>query len=484
MDTKLSTISSELTNLIKNENSNEKNIHDFDGVYLFLSFDIVNSTAYKSLNPYWTDTFSLFREYVSRDMEECFRIKHNDTDTEKDFCDLKYYLWKNLGDEVIFIFPNPKISELCKLLDTSWKVLDKICKSLDTPTKKSSVKVSVKATLWLAEIDKKEKYRKEDNYMQEPAFFEKNINIALKDCEHRTIDFLGPDIDAGFRLSQFSSHNKISVDARLAWILLKLCSENQYHNYLENNAKIVSFKVLKGVWNEKPYPIIWYLPKWENEKLFYYFEEENKNSIAYEITSKKFSFKDISVLETILSDAKQLDYSEYLLNLMKEKAGRSIKALERMFDTDKLVELHLICLCLNENNEILVLKRTIDRDYLPNKWDFGCAFLSKGNNLEDSLINGYMSKIGTEIELMNNKLPIKIIKIDGDGSKTVNALVFVGKVRKKEIKINKKKYSDYKWLSYDYFYPNKLLKNKENCVSGFEDRFNDVVHFLNKNNQS
>lgn len=480
MDTK-TTISSELNDLINTENLNKKNIHNFDGVYIFLSFDIVNSTAYKSLNPYWTVTFSLFREYVSKVMEECFRKKNSDTETEKDFCDLKHYLWKNLGDEVIYMFPNPRISELYKLLDTSWKVLDKICNSLDTPTKNSPVKVSVKATLWLAEIDKKETIHVEKDYKEESSFSKKNINIALKDSDYNTIDFLGPDIDAGFRLSQFSSHNKIAIDARLAWILLKLISENQYHNYLENNAKIVSFKILKGVWNEKPYPIVWYLPKWNNEKLFYYFEEENKNSIAYEIVSRNYSFKDISVLDTILSDAKQLDYSNYLLDLMKKKDGIPIKALERIFETNKLVELHLICLCLNENNEILILKRTNDRDYLPNKWDFGCTFLSKDNDIEDSLINGYISKIGTKIRLMNNKLPIKIIKIDGEGEKIINALVFVGKVERDKIKIDKRKYSNHKWLAYDYFYPNKSLKNKEQCVLGFEDRFNDVVHFFNKN---
>lgn len=470
---------SELRNLIENEDANEKNIHDFDGVYIFLSFDIVNSTAYKSLNPYWTDTFSLFREYVSKVMEECFKEKQNNSETEKNFCDLKFHLWKNLGDEVVFMFPNPKISELYKLPDTSWKVLDKICKSLETPTKNSSVKVSVKATLWLAEINKKENYRNKKEEV-EPPLLERNINIALKDYEHNSIDFLGPDIDAGFRLSQYASHNKLTIDARLAWILFKLISENQYHNSLETNAKIVAFKVLKGVWNEKPYPIIWYISNWMKERLFYYFEEENSNSIAFEIASKNYSFKDIVTLDAILSDAKQLDYSKYLLNLIKQMNGKSIKALDRIFDTNKLIELHLICLCLNENNEILVLKRTEDRDYLPGKWDFGCTYLSKDNTIEDSLINGYMSKIGTEITILNNKLPIKTIEIDRYDKKTINALVFIGKIRKDKIVLNSKKYSTYKWLAYDTFAPNESLpqKCKEQYVSGFEDRFNDVVQFI------
>jgi hypothetical protein len=77
-------------------------------------------------------------------------------------------------------------------------------------------------------------------------------------------------------------------------------------------------------------------------------------------------------------------------------------------------------------------------------------------------------------------MPINSIKIDRQDDKIINALVFVGKVEKDKVDINKKKYATYRWLSYDYFYPNKHLKQdiKASFVSGVEDRFNDVVKFL------
>lgn len=480
--------------LTENKKNDIKSNHDYDGIYIFLSFDVVNSTAYKSLNPYWTKTFSLFRDYATKYMTECFREKHTESDTEKDFCDLKFYLWKNLGDEVIFMFPNPRISELHKLPDTSWKVLDLISSSLETPTKNSSVKVSVKATMWIAEIDekgilRKERIKQEYNSIQndenteiddEPTFQERNINIAIKDTEHNSIDFLGPDIDTGFRLSHYANHNKLTIDARLTWILINLVKETQYHNYFNENAKIVTYKPLKGVWNEKPYPIIWYIPEWDNTHLFYYYEEVDEDTVAYEVAKNDYSFTEINKLKTILEDTKQLDYSNYLLKKLKEINGKQIKELNRIFDSNKQNELHLICLCLNENNELLILKRHKDRKYLPNVWDFGCTYLRKDSNIIESLINGYYSKIRTEIKLLNNNLPINTITIDRQDDRIINALVFIGKVEKKKIEIDKNKYSKINWVKYDFFYPDKHLKQevKSSYVSGFEDRFNDVVRFL------
>lgn len=467
---------------------------DFDGMYIFLSFDIVNSTAYKSLNPYWTKTINLFREFSFKYMSECFREKPNASNTEKDFCDLKYFFWKNLGDEVIFMFPNPKISELYKLPDASWSVLDRIYKSLETPTSNSSVKVSVKATLWIAEIDEKSELRRQrilDEYNalvkkanievgEEPPFQERNINVAINDITHNTIDFLGPDIDTGFRLSHYASHNKLTLDARLAWILINLVEKTQYHNCFKSNAKIVGYETLKGVWNEKPYPIIWYMPEWNEKNLFYYYEEVDEKSLASKIARRHYEVTSIDKLESILSESKQLDYSNYLLEKINNISGKPIKNLIRIFDTNKQIELHLICLCLNENNEILILKRNTDRSYLPNVWDFGCSHLVRDNTIKDSLLNGYSSKIGTEIELLNNDMPINSIKIDREDDKIINALVFIGKVEKNKVIINKNKYSEHRWISYDFFYPNKSIKKeqKSSFVSGFENRFNDVVQFL------
>lgn len=491
-------VNPQLQSLTKGKKENTKSNCEFDGLYIFLSFDIVNSTAYKSLNPFWTKTINLFRDFSFKYMSEAFREKHNDSDTEKDYCDLKFFFWKNLGDEVIFMFPNPKISELYKLPDASWNVLNQITKSLDTPTKDSAVKVSVKATLWLAEIDEKINLRKQrikEEYEaitkdenaeidNEPPFQERNINIAINDIEHNTIDFLGPDIDTGFRLSHCASHNKLTLDARLTWILINLMENNQYHNYFKNTAKIVAYEPLKGVWNEKPYPIIWYIPEWKQEELFYYYEEVDEKSLAYKIAKRNYTVTDINKLESILSESKQLDYSNYLLEKIKNNNGKPIKQLFRIFDSDKQVELHLICLCLNEHNEILILNRSKDRSYLPNVWDFGCAHLVKDTTIKDSLINQYSKKIGTEIKLLNNEMPINSIKIDRQDDKIINAFVFIGKVQKDKIDIDKSKYSKYKWISYNSFYPNKHLKQdiKSLFVSGFEDRFNDVVKFLKSAN--
>lgn len=438
----------ELNKLIGEKNNSQNRSKAFDGIYIFLSFDLANSTAYKSLNPFWTQTFRMFREYSTKVMKEHFHSTEEKDEVSDMFCNLNWHIWKNLGDEIIYMFPNPNYDELKKLPDTCCIVLDKICDSLRTPTRNSSVKISVKATLWLAEIE--DKKNENEELQGEPPYEKRNINIAVQDDDPYTIDFLGPDIDAGFRLSHYSNHNKLTIDARLAWILLTKGESDPNANNILKYARIVSYKPLKGVWNEKPYPIIWYIKNWESQNLFYYYEETEDKSLPYEIAKNNFKYTDITKLESILDDARQLEYTKYLYQKLKKNTNRVMHPLEDIYNIHKNAELHLICLCINEKDELLILQRSNEKRFLPGVWDFGCTFLRNDSTIKDSLITGYQYKIGAIIELLNNDLPIDsvIIKQQEDGPIT-NGLVFIGRINSSKLKINKEKYQNYKFIEKD-----------------------------------
>jgi hypothetical protein len=74
-------------------------------------------------------------------------------------------------------------------------------------------------------------------------------------------DFLGPEIDAGFRISKFALRRRLVVSAELSCLLFR---ERAAYTGIEKQLKIVSFQILKGVWTGRHYPIVWYERDWPN----------------------------------------------------------------------------------------------------------------------------------------------------------------------------------------------------------------------------
>jgi hypothetical protein len=67
-----------------------------------------------------------------------------------------------------------------------------------------------------------------------------------------TQDFLGPDIDVGFRIGKCTQPGMLAVSVELA----ELLSESP--SYMDPIVgQIVGWETLKGVWNDKRYPVIW-----------------------------------------------------------------------------------------------------------------------------------------------------------------------------------------------------------------------------------
>ena len=101
--------------------------------------------------------------------------------------------------------------------------------------------------------------------------------------EKNELDFLGPDVDAGFRIAKYSVPNKLTLCAKLTYILLN--EREIYDKDINNNIYIVSYKKLKGIWENRYYPIIWYFEKPNkpnNKKIYdcFCYDEKFKNKIV------------------------------------------------------------------------------------------------------------------------------------------------------------------------------------------------------------
>jgi len=122
-------------------------------------------------------------------------------------------------------------------------------------------------------------------------------------------------------------------------------------------------------------------------------------------------------------------------------------------------------ICVNENNRILILKRSVDDDIEPNKWCFAGGAVDEGENFEEGLIREVREEIGVEI-LEFNFLKSYYIA-DKNTSIGIRSVYFYGKV-KGDIILNEE-HSEYYWFDI-----------KKESLDDFDFAFNqrDVIEFF------
>ncbi len=88
-------------------------------------------------------------------------------------------------------------------------------------------------------------------------------NLKTEDLLFRdslnNVDFIGPSIDAGFRLSRFARPLQLVVSPALAYYFLKGLKRT-------NDFRIVGFESLKGVAKGELYPAVWYHENWDGAR--------------------------------------------------------------------------------------------------------------------------------------------------------------------------------------------------------------------------
>ena len=200
---------------------------------LFLSVDMVGSTEFKARftgqgAEGWLATFKAFFTNFPLMVAGQIGFEFLDDDHTPDIG-----VWKVMGDEVVFTVepktPEELTSILLALLRTMRMYEEKHFRELP---------LRLKGTAWLADVNGS------------------NIEIVIPELssgQGAHLDFIGPDIDLGFRIAKFARPATIVISLDVLEVILRARNGGTTALYLAGR------EPLKGVLFGYPYPVVWLL---------------------------------------------------------------------------------------------------------------------------------------------------------------------------------------------------------------------------------
>lgn len=138
--------------------------------------------------------------------------------------------WKAVGDELIYQFKVKSRRHLYWIVFSFLKALRRSDKNV-VDGDKAGKGLRIKGTAWVA------------------GFPVRNRVVTLPAINQE--DFLGPDIDTGFRIGKCSRAGMLVVSVELAELLAETEDLDPFMGM------IVGWESMKGVWNDNLYPIVW-----------------------------------------------------------------------------------------------------------------------------------------------------------------------------------------------------------------------------------
>jgi hypothetical protein len=146
-------------------------------------------------------------------------------------------VWKVMGDEVVFVTRPGTAEELTSILLALLRTMQ-----LYEERHFQALPLRLKGTAWLAGFDGQ------------------NIEIEIPELSSGAgahLDFIGPDIDLGFRISKFARPGSLVISLDVLEVVLGARNAERAALYLMGK------EPLKGVMFGRPYPIVWMLPAGE-----------------------------------------------------------------------------------------------------------------------------------------------------------------------------------------------------------------------------
>lgn len=205
-------------------------MNDSPKLLLFISIDVVGSTAYKNstsedrseAHPWLPVLYYFFSEFPAIFAEK----NDNNKASIEPIGFSRPKVWKYLGDEIVFVIELTHCSHLNFYLGNVIEAMDSF-----VSTRFKDKKLGLKGAAWIA------------------GFPVANVEIEIKDNDRTIFDYLGRSMDAGFRLSRIATSQKFILSVQTAWMLAKESGKLRiYYDGREN---------LKGIKNGDQYPIFW-----------------------------------------------------------------------------------------------------------------------------------------------------------------------------------------------------------------------------------
>ena len=382
------------------------------GIFLFFSFDLVNSTVFKTEHPsLWSSVFTCFYNEVLKNLE----VEEYKTSEDDSGCIRK--LWKLIGDEVLIYVHLTEEEQLYAQINNVGKTLEglmeKIAQKVEEKTRgskdeKSDCEVhcqdvkkvilstlAIKTAAWIAECKDES-----DNHATNIIYCPK-VSTTSND----RIDFLGREIDEGFRIAKFAVKDKIILSPLLAWLIWRAAEENPDNKkIIQANFRITAFVNMKGVWRGRKVPIVMFHQNFENFDEILEYDEldcETYSSIK-EVGIENFCKNkrfNIEKIDSILANVHKKEEAELLyeqLNKFRDVDNISIKIEEKQ-------EFHIACMIFVGDNKVLI-HQDDERGM-----EFGCIKKIFGvgkRGWKQTCEEGYREKYNLSIQVEDCPLPI------------------------------------------------------------------------------
>lgn len=220
---------------------------------LFLSVDLVGSTPYKQSRQVWRPEILSFYsnfDHIFRTQYQTFNEsgKHNVPAPE---------FWKSNGDELLYVCELQGLSHAHAVMHVWVAALEEYRRVHHD----ISDQLDIKSTAWIGlfPVPNCEVFFLRGGAQQaasDPMLAQSELRDAwYADPTTPTItrDFVGPSIDTGFRLTSWSTPNRMVVSVDLAFLLTGAYSRGVGPLKLHVSGK----EKLRGVIDDQPYPTIW-----------------------------------------------------------------------------------------------------------------------------------------------------------------------------------------------------------------------------------
>lgn len=219
---------------------------------IFLSCDLTGSTKYKQrqdLAEPWQKVFlAFYREFPQR-----VAMTQRELGTNLDF-----RLWKPIGDELIYSCVVRSESDVYDAVRVWLKAMrDYERQSLD------NTDMGTKGGAFIATFpgpdSRSSVPRSPDSEVSDaPVIGLNHEALQLQDNDLYVYDYFGPSIDTGFRVIGKCTprHFTLSVEVALAILGRRVVGGSGQGETETNKYLLLDFVELKGVWENKPYPIV------------------------------------------------------------------------------------------------------------------------------------------------------------------------------------------------------------------------------------
>jgi len=253
-------------------------------IYLFLSIDLIDSTKLKSILDNWQKEFYDF-------LLSSYLIKKRLSDNS-----ININIFKVLGDEIIFIIKLDDYKDIIK----DFSLLYNSLMDFQENYLIKDIKLKFKTSSWI--IHTKDKL---------------NMPFTMEESSNEILDFIGPQMDEGFRIAKsFSRCGQTVISLELAYFLL-----NNKKGSIDEISPIyfLGMDELKGVWNGNKYPILWYsIDTIKSINLMNYEQIEFCNLSKKFISIDKKNNKSVDILKLlnkIISDNYLLELEKRIKNI-------------------------------------------------------------------------------------------------------------------------------------------------------------------------